>query len=52
MRNSTKFTLKGKAKDSYLDLIVAFPLVSVHSASHLHAAQEVMDRLLAKHKRV
>jgi HTH-type transcriptional regulator/antitoxin HigA len=51
MRNSTKFTLKGKARDSYLDLIMAFPLVSLRSASHLQAAQEVVDRLLAKHKR-
>jgi HTH-type transcriptional regulator / antitoxin HigA len=51
MRNSSKFTLKGKAKDSYLDLITAFPLVSLRSASHLQAAQQVMDRLLAKPKR-
>ena len=51
MRNSSKYMLKGKAKDSYLDLIMAFPLVSLRSASHFHAAQEVMDRLLAKRKR-
>jgi HTH-type transcriptional regulator/antitoxin HigA len=37
-------------KDSYLELIQAFPLSSIRSDEHLAEAQEVMDRLLAKGK--
>lgn len=48
MAASTKFGLKGKDRDSYLELILAFPLSSIRSDEHLEAAQEVMDRLLAK----
>ena len=48
MAKKTKFSLKGKEKDSYLDLILAFPLASIRSEDHLSAAQEVMDQLLAK----
>jgi HTH-type transcriptional regulator/antitoxin HigA len=40
--------LKGKDRDSYLDLILAFPLSSIRSDEHLDEAQKVMDRLLAK----
>jgi len=43
-----KFLLKGKNRDSYLDLVQAFPLASIKSDEHLEAAQEVMDQLLAK----
>lgn len=39
---------KGKVKDEYLDLIVKFPLTSVRSGDDLRAAQDVIDRLLAK----
>src|SRR5688572_21346445 len=45
---STKLRLKGKRRDSYLDLIQAFPLSSIQSDDHLAVAQDVMDRLLAK----
>lgn len=45
-----KFALKGKSRDSYLELIHAFPLSSIHSEDHLVEAQRVMDRLLAKGK--
>ena len=48
MTTKTKFGLKGKARDSYLELVLAFPLASIQSDEHLEEAQEVMDRLLAK----
>jgi HTH-type transcriptional regulator / antitoxin HigA len=44
----TKFRLKGKQKDSYLGLILEFPLTSIRDEGHLGAAQNVLDRLLAK----
>jgi HTH-type transcriptional regulator/antitoxin HigA len=48
MAAKSKFRLKGKGKDSYLELVLAFPLASIRSDDHLVAAQVVMDRLLAK----
>ena len=48
MATKTKFGLRGKNRDTYLDLMVAFPLASIRSAEHLAAAQAVTDRLLAK----
>ncbi len=48
MANKTKFSLKGKGRDSYLELVQTFPLSSIRSDEHLEAAQKVMDRLLAK----
>ena len=50
MAARTQFRLKGKSRDSYLELVLAFPLASVKSNKHLDAAQRVMDRLLAKGK--
>jgi HTH-type transcriptional regulator/antitoxin HigA len=47
MATKTAFTLKGKSRDTYLELVQAFPLASIKSEDHLQAAQEVMDRLLA-----
>ncbi len=44
----TKFGLKKKVRDTYLELVQAFPLASIKSDEHLAAAQDVMDRLLAK----
>jgi HTH-type transcriptional regulator/antitoxin HigA len=44
----TKFKLKGKSRDRYLELVLAFPLASIKSEEHFAAAQEVMDRLLAR----
>jgi HTH-type transcriptional regulator/antitoxin HigA len=35
---------------AYLDLVAAFPLVSIRSEAQLDATQKVMDRLLAKGK--
>ena len=48
MATKTKFGLKGKERDAYLDLVQVFPLASIKSDEHLEAAQEVMDQLLAK----
>lgn len=50
MATKTVFALKGKSRDSYLELVVAFPLASIKSEKHLGAAQKVMDQLLAKGK--
>jgi HTH-type transcriptional regulator/antitoxin HigA len=43
-----KFSLKGASRDSYLELVVASPLVSIKSDEHLQEAQQVMDQLLAQ----
>lgn len=48
MATKSKFGLKGKDRDSYLELILVFPLASIRSDEHLDEAQKVMDRLLAK----
>jgi HTH-type transcriptional regulator / antitoxin HigA len=48
MATKTKFGLKGKDRDTYLELVQVFPLASIKSDEHLEAAQEVMDELLAK----
>ncbi len=48
MVTKTKFGLKGKDRDSYLELVLAFPLCSIQSDEHLDEAQRVMDQLLAK----
>jgi len=48
MASKTKFGLKNTARDSYLELVLAFPLASIKSDAHLHEAQQVLDGLLAK----
>ena len=48
MAVKTKYHLKAKVKDAYLELVLAFPLTSIQSEEHLQAAQEVMDRLLSQ----
>jgi HTH-type transcriptional regulator/antitoxin HigA len=51
MANRTKYGLPaGKRRDSYLELVLAFPLASIRSERHLHEAQKVMDRLLSRGK--
>jgi HTH-type transcriptional regulator/antitoxin HigA len=45
---ASRFSLTGKARNSYLELVDAFPLASIRSDEHLAAAQGVMDRLLAR----
>jgi HTH-type transcriptional regulator/antitoxin HigA len=48
MTVKTKFSLKQKERDSYLELVQQFPLASIKSDEQLDAAQKVMDELLAK----
>lgn len=48
MPTRTKFGLKGKDRDSYLELVMAFPLASIRSEAQLAEAQTAMDRLLAR----
>jgi HTH-type transcriptional regulator / antitoxin HigA len=50
MRSKTDFSLRGKNRDSYLGLVLEFPLTSIRSDEHLGKAQIVMDRLLARGK--
>jgi HTH-type transcriptional regulator/antitoxin HigA len=50
MAVKSKFSLKVAIRDSYLELVMAFPLASIRSDEHLLEAQNVMDRLLAKGK--
>ena len=52
MATQTKFGLKDKDRDTYLELILTFPLSSIRSEEHLDEAQKVMDKLLAKGKLV
>lgn len=47
MATKSKFGLKKKDRDSYLELIAKFPLASIKSDEHLVEAQKVMDSLLA-----
>jgi HTH-type transcriptional regulator/antitoxin HigA len=44
------YRLKKSQEDSYLELIQTFPLASIRSDAHLHTAQLVLNRLLAKGK--
>src|SRR5437588_7668572 len=44
----TKFSLKGAHRDSYLELVIAFPLASIKCDDQLQEAQKVMDELLAR----
>lgn len=48
MATQKKFGLKDKDRDTYLELILTFPLSSIRSEEHLDEAQKVMDKLLAK----
>jgi HTH-type transcriptional regulator / antitoxin HigA len=48
MALKTKFSLKGEGRDSYLELVMAFPLASMKSDEQLDEAQKVMDELLAR----
>ena len=50
MASKTDFALKGKSRDSYLELVSTFPLASIRSEKHLAAAQKVMDQLLTSGK--
>ena len=47
MATKTQFRLKGRIQDSYLKLVLDFPLASIKSDEHLATAQRVLDGLLA-----
>jgi hypothetical protein len=40
MRTRSKFKLKGAGQDSYLELLMAFPLASIKSEEQLQEAQK------------
>ena len=48
MATNTQFRLKGRNRDSYMELVLDFPLASIKSDEHLAEAQRVMDVLLAR----
>src|SRR6266446_1812681 len=48
MAVKSRFRLKGAGRDSYLELVIAFPLASIKSDEQLQEAQKVMDELLAR----
>jgi HTH-type transcriptional regulator/antitoxin HigA len=48
MAATTTFRLKGAGRDSYLELVMAFPLASIKCDDQLQEAQKVMDQLLAR----
>lgn len=50
MTIKAKYRLNPATRDSYLELVTAFPLASIQTDEHLHEAQKVIDRLLAKGK--
>ena len=50
MATVAQFRLKGKSRDSYLELVLEFPLASIQSEQHFAQAQRVIDRLLARGK--
>lgn len=50
MATSIAKRFKGKVRDAYMELIQVFPLTSIRSEDELEAAQEVIDRVLAKGK--
>jgi HTH-type transcriptional regulator/antitoxin HigA len=47
MAIKTKFGLVGKVRNRYLELVQAFPLVTIRSEEYFKEAQKVMDQLLA-----
>ena len=48
MATRTQFRLKGKSRDSYMELVLDFPLASIQSDEHLAEAQRVIDGLLLR----
>jgi HTH-type transcriptional regulator/antitoxin HigA len=47
MATKSWFGNRHKDRDSYLELVLVFPLASIRSEAYLVEAQKVMDRLLA-----
>ena len=50
MATKASSRFKGKNRDSYLELVLAFPLCSIRSKQQLEEAQDVIDGLLKKEK--
>jgi HTH-type transcriptional regulator/antitoxin HigA len=48
MTVKAKSRRKKPGRDSYLDLVIAFPLASIKSDDQLREAQQVVDQLLAR----
>lgn len=48
MRAKSRYQLKGKGRDSYLELVLEFPLASIESEAHLAEASRMLDRLSAE----
>jgi HTH-type transcriptional regulator/antitoxin HigA len=48
MTAKMKSSLKRADRDTYLRLVMAFPLASIKSDEQLQEAQQVMDKLLAQ----
>ena len=48
MTTRTRFRLKGKSRDSYLELVLDFPLASIKSEEHRKESQKMLDHLLAR----
>lgn len=48
MATKTQFRLKGKSRDSYMELVLDFPLASIKSDEHLDQAQRVIEELFAR----
>ncbi len=44
----SQFRLTGKKRDSYLELVQDFPLISIQSAAHLAEAQRIIDEMTAR----
>ncbi len=50
MATSTQSLMKGRSRDSYLELVKVFPLVSIKTERHFKQAQGVLDELFARGK--
>jgi len=48
MASKTQYRLKGKSRNSYMELVLDFPLASIKSDEHHAEAQRIMDALLAR----
>lgn len=46
----TKFRPKGKNKDSYVELVLDFPLASTNTGGHLDSTRRAINILLASEK--
>jgi len=47
MSKRANYRLKGKNRDTYLELVLDFPLATIKTDDHLFEAQQVIDEVLA-----